>query len=70
MDRWIEDRYLQQVIRSNHNRSTQTKTPFEFKEYYLDEWANMNFPVQLADKLEEFENFKMESETKNLAVHL
>ncbi|GFW82936.1 homeotic protein female sterile [Trichonephila clavipes] len=42
MDRWIEDRYFQQVIRSNHNRSTQTKTPFEFKEYYLDEWANMN----------------------------
>ncbi|GFT78485.1 retrovirus-related Pol polyprotein from transposon 17.6 [Trichonephila clavipes] len=34
------------------------KTPFEFKEYYLDEWANMNFPVQLAEKLEEFEDFK------------
>ncbi|GFV33918.1 uncharacterized protein TNCV_1082141 [Trichonephila clavipes] len=30
------------------------KTPFEFKEYYLDEWANMNSPVQLAEKLEEF----------------
>ncbi|GFX17910.1 hypothetical protein TNCV_2293581 [Trichonephila clavipes] len=58
MDRWIEDRYFQQVIRSNHNRSTQTKTPFEFKEYYLDEWANMNSPVQLAEKLEEFEDFK------------
>ncbi|GFT43299.1 uncharacterized protein TNCV_2521381 [Trichonephila clavipes] len=28
------------------------KTPFEFKEYYLDEWANMNSPVQLAEKLE------------------
>ncbi|GFU61568.1 homeotic protein female sterile [Trichonephila clavipes] len=26
------------------------KTPFEFKEYYLDEWANMNSPVQLAEK--------------------
>ncbi|GFW62040.1 uncharacterized protein TNCV_1684711 [Trichonephila clavipes] len=25
------------------------KTPFEFKEYYLDEWANMNSPVQLAE---------------------
>ncbi|GFV58701.1 peptidase A2 domain-containing protein [Trichonephila clavipes] len=24
------------------------KTPFEFKEYYLEEWANMNSPVQLA----------------------
>ncbi|GFT98528.1 uncharacterized protein TNCV_1583741 [Trichonephila clavipes] len=58
MDRWIEDRYFQQVIRSNHNRSTKTKTPFEFKEYYLDEWANMNSPVQLAEKLEEFEDFK------------
>ncbi|GFU97674.1 uncharacterized protein TNCV_4455601 [Trichonephila clavipes] len=58
MDRWIEDRYFQQVIGSNHNRSTQTKTPFEFKEYYLDEWANMNSPVQLAEKLEEFEDFK------------
>ncbi|GFT21986.1 peptidase A2 domain-containing protein [Trichonephila clavipes] len=34
------------------------KTPFEFKEYYLDEWANMNSPVQLAEKLEEFEGFK------------
>ncbi|GFY07743.1 transposon Tf2-6 polyprotein [Trichonephila clavipes] len=34
------------------------KTPFEFKEYYLDEWANMNSPVQLAEKLEEFADFK------------
>ncbi|GFU06232.1 uncharacterized protein TNCV_4765371 [Trichonephila clavipes] len=35
------------------------KTPFEFKEYYLYEWANMNSPpVQLAEKLEEFEDFK------------
>ncbi|GFW52742.1 uncharacterized protein TNCV_2393221 [Trichonephila clavipes] len=34
------------------------KTPFEFKEYYLDEWANMSSPVQLAEKLEEFEDFK------------
>ncbi|GFW67734.1 uncharacterized protein TNCV_3870651 [Trichonephila clavipes] len=31
------------------------KTPFEFKEYHLDEWANMNSLVQLAEKLEEFE---------------
>ncbi|GFS54398.1 uncharacterized protein TNCV_4808911 [Trichonephila clavipes] len=31
------------------------KTPFEFKENYLDEWANMNSPVQLTEKLEEFE---------------
>ncbi|GFT48323.1 uncharacterized protein TNCV_4708791 [Trichonephila clavipes] len=34
------------------------KTSFEFKEYYLDEWANMNSPVQLTEKLEEFEDFK------------
>ncbi|GFY35433.1 uncharacterized protein TNCV_195261 [Trichonephila clavipes] len=34
------------------------KISFEFKEYYLDEWANMNSPVQLAEKLEEFEDFK------------
>ncbi|GFW09181.1 retrovirus-related Pol polyprotein from transposon 17.6 [Trichonephila clavipes] len=34
------------------------KTPLEFKEYYLDEWANMNSPVKLAEKLEEFEDFK------------
>ncbi|GFX44018.1 uncharacterized protein TNCV_4112971 [Trichonephila clavipes] len=34
------------------------KTPFQFKEYYLDEWANMNSPVQLVEKLEEFEDFK------------
>ncbi|GFT73903.1 uncharacterized protein TNCV_4895361 [Trichonephila clavipes] len=58
MDRWIEDRNFRQVIRSNHNRSTKTKNAFEFKEYYLDEWANMNSPVQFAGKLEEFEDFK------------
>ncbi|GFU44479.1 uncharacterized protein TNCV_1506041 [Trichonephila clavipes] len=47
------------------------KTPFEFKEYYLDEWANMNSPVQLAGKLEEFEDFKRTlKQNKNLAVHL
>ncbi|GFW87205.1 uncharacterized protein TNCV_5125571 [Trichonephila clavipes] len=34
------------------------KTPFEFKEYYWDEWPNMKSPVQLAEKLEEFEDFK------------
>ncbi|GFX34690.1 peptidase A2 domain-containing protein [Trichonephila clavipes] len=34
------------------------KTPFEFKEYYLDDWANINSPVQLAEKLDEFEDFK------------
>ncbi|GFX67165.1 uncharacterized protein TNCV_2185121 [Trichonephila clavipes] len=34
------------------------KTPFVFKEYYLDEWSNMNSPVQLAEKLDEFEDFK------------
>ncbi|GFX32641.1 uncharacterized protein TNCV_3705131 [Trichonephila clavipes] len=45
------------------------KTPFEFKEYYLDEWANMNSPVQLEEKLEEFEDFKRTLK-KNLAVHL
>ncbi|GFW33957.1 uncharacterized protein TNCV_286411 [Trichonephila clavipes] len=45
------------------------KTAFEFKEYYLDEWANMNSPVQLAEKLEEFEDFKRTLK-KNLAVHL
>ncbi|GFU52767.1 hypothetical protein TNCV_1495821 [Trichonephila clavipes] len=58
MDRWIEDRYLRQIIRSNHNRSTETKNPFEFKEYYPAEWENMNSPVQLAEKLVEFEDFK------------
>ncbi|GFY19070.1 homeotic protein female sterile [Trichonephila clavipes] len=26
------------------------KPPFEFKEYYLDEWTHMNIPVQLAEK--------------------
>ncbi|GFW21501.1 uncharacterized protein TNCV_1533241 [Trichonephila clavipes] len=41
------------------------KTPFEFKEYYLDEWANMNSPVQLAEKLEEFEDFKRTLEQKS-----
>ncbi|GFY03970.1 uncharacterized protein TNCV_1197491 [Trichonephila clavipes] len=39
------------------------KTLFEFKEYYLDEWANMNSPVELAEKIEEFEDFKR-TETK------
>ncbi|GFX54655.1 retrovirus-related Pol polyprotein from transposon 17.6 [Trichonephila clavipes] len=41
------------------------KTPFEFKEYYLDEWANMNSPVQLAEKLEEFEDFKRNLKQKS-----
>ncbi|GFV11140.1 uncharacterized protein TNCV_2718841 [Trichonephila clavipes] len=41
------------------------KTPFEFKEYYLDEWANMNSPVQLAEKLEEFEDFKRTQKQKS-----
>ncbi|GFV26833.1 uncharacterized protein TNCV_3455041 [Trichonephila clavipes] len=42
------------------------KAPFEFKEYYLDEWANMNSPpVQLAEKLEEFEDFKMTLKQKS-----
>ncbi|GFY15667.1 uncharacterized protein TNCV_1283151 [Trichonephila clavipes] len=29
-----------------------------FNKIYLDEWAHMNSPVQLAEKLEEFEDFK------------
>ncbi|GFT31463.1 uncharacterized protein TNCV_608811 [Trichonephila clavipes] len=33
-------------------------TYFNGWEYYLDEWANMNSLVQLAEKLEEFEDFK------------
>ncbi|GFS71121.1 uncharacterized protein TNCV_5049221 [Trichonephila clavipes] len=45
------------------------KIPFEFKEYYLDEWANMNSPVQLAEKLEEFEDFKRTLKQKRV-VHL
>ncbi|GFU76720.1 uncharacterized protein TNCV_2391151 [Trichonephila clavipes] len=36
-NRWIEDRYFRQIIRSNHNRSTKMKNAFEFKDY-LDEW--------------------------------
>ncbi|GFV84283.1 uncharacterized protein TNCV_1591421 [Trichonephila clavipes] len=59
MDKWIEDRYffnkLSDLIITDQLKR---KTPFEFKEYYLDEWANMNSPVQLAEKLEEFEDFK------------
>ncbi|GFT08399.1 uncharacterized protein TNCV_2751321 [Trichonephila clavipes] len=34
---------------------THQKAP---EKYYLDEWANMNSPVQLEEKLEEFEDFK------------
>ncbi|GFW50424.1 transposon Tf2-6 polyprotein [Trichonephila clavipes] len=41
------------------------KTLFEFKECYLDEWANMNSPVQLAEKLEEFEDFKRNLKQKS-----
>ncbi|GFV82796.1 uncharacterized protein TNCV_4147641 [Trichonephila clavipes] len=41
------------------------KTTFEFKEYYVDEWANMNSSVQLAEKLEEFEDFKRILEQKS-----
>ncbi|GFT34248.1 hypothetical protein TNCV_4130351 [Trichonephila clavipes] len=63
----IEER--EEKLRFEQLRSTQTKTPLEFKEYYLDEWANMNSPVQLAEKLEEFEDFKRTLK-QNLAVHL
>ncbi|GFW36340.1 uncharacterized protein TNCV_3712611 [Trichonephila clavipes] len=42
------------------------KTPFEFKEHYLDEWANMNSPVQLVEKLEEFEDFKRTLKQKSM----
>ncbi|GFU94007.1 hypothetical protein TNCV_2390961 [Trichonephila clavipes] len=57
MDRWIEDTFkkLSDLIITDQLKR---KTPFEFKEYYLDEWANMNSPVQLAEKLEKFEDFK------------
>ncbi|GFV90986.1 uncharacterized protein TNCV_1248731 [Trichonephila clavipes] len=59
MDRWIVkidtfNKLSDLIITDQLKR----KTPFEFKEYYLDEWANMNSPVQLAEKLEEFEDFK------------
>ncbi|GFV24273.1 hypothetical protein TNCV_685531 [Trichonephila clavipes] len=59
MDRWIEDRdtfdKLSDLIITDQLKP---KTPFEFKEYYLDEWANISSPVHLAEKLEEFEDFK------------
>ncbi|GFY25801.1 uncharacterized protein TNCV_1915511 [Trichonephila clavipes] len=58
MDRWIEDRdtfdKLSDLIITDQLKRI---TPFEFKEYYFDEWANMNSPVQLAEKLE-FKDFK------------
>ncbi|GFT05139.1 transposon Tf2-6 polyprotein [Trichonephila clavipes] len=46
------DKFLDLIITDQLKR----KTLLEFKEYYLDEWANRNFPVQLAEKLEEFED--------------
>ncbi|GFW13938.1 peptidase A2 domain-containing protein [Trichonephila clavipes] len=41
------------------------KTSFKFKEYYLDEWAHMNSPVQLAENLKEFEHFKRSLKQKS-----
>ncbi|GFS81957.1 uncharacterized protein TNCV_1790351, partial [Trichonephila clavipes] len=34
------------------------KSPFKFKEYYLDEWANMNSCSISRKTIEEFEDFK------------
>ncbi|GFV64956.1 hypothetical protein TNCV_1340391 [Trichonephila clavipes] len=53
-DRYFPDKLSDLIITDQLKR----KTLLEFKEYYLDEWANMNSPVQLAEKLEEFEDFK------------
>ncbi|GFW33976.1 uncharacterized protein TNCV_286601 [Trichonephila clavipes] len=43
------------------------KTPLEFKEYYLDEQANMNSPVQFAEKLEEFDDIKRTLKQKSIS---
>ncbi|GFU36420.1 RVP domain-containing protein [Trichonephila clavipes] len=58
MDRWIEDRYSTRIMSDLIITDQLKRTRFEYKIYYLDEWANMNSPVQLAEKLEEFEDFK------------
>ncbi|GBN42585.1 hypothetical protein AVEN_131505-1 [Araneus ventricosus] len=34
------------------------RATFKFKEYFLDEWPNINSPCELAEKLEEFEDVR------------
>ncbi|GFX68021.1 uncharacterized protein TNCV_921221 [Trichonephila clavipes] len=41
------------------------KTPFKIKEYYLNEWTNMNSSVQLAEILDKFEDFKRTMKQKS-----
>ncbi|GFV06024.1 homeotic protein female sterile [Trichonephila clavipes] len=40
------------------------KTPFEFKEYYLDEWVNMNSPCSISRKTRRIQRLEEDSETK------
>ncbi|GFW77117.1 hypothetical protein TNCV_2725471 [Trichonephila clavipes] len=56
---------IAETVSSDDEDQLKRKTPFEFKEYYLDEWANMSSPVQLAEKLEEFEDFKKSLKQKS-----
>ncbi|GFX60219.1 retrovirus-related Pol polyprotein from transposon 17.6 [Trichonephila clavipes] len=44
------------------------KAPIEFKERHLDEWPSINCPVELAERLEEFEDVRktLKPKTHNL----
>ncbi|GFW58479.1 hypothetical protein TNCV_717801 [Trichonephila clavipes] len=48
-----------------HDEFRGPRSDYVRQEYYLDEWANINSPVQLAEKLEEFENFKRSLKQKS-----
>nr|XP_042903670.1 uncharacterized protein LOC122270429 [Parasteatoda tepidariorum] len=41
------------------------RVPQEFKEYYLDEWSNITSPVELAGKLEEFDDVRKTIKSKD-----
>ncbi|GFR02027.1 uncharacterized protein TNCT_170351 [Trichonephila clavata] len=63
LDRRFKGRYFQKLADLVITDQLKRKTPYEFKEYYLDKWPNMNSPVQLAE--EEFEDVKRSLKQKS-----
>ncbi|GFU72460.1 hypothetical protein TNCV_481301 [Trichonephila clavipes] len=58
MDCWIRFNTFFQVERFNDNGSIKEKAPNEFKEHHLNERSSIISPVDLARKIEEYEDVK------------
>ena len=41
------------------------RAPYDFKEFFLNEWPNIISPIELAEKIEEFEDVKNSSKVKS-----